>query len=129
MRRISPLLALVLVAVVGCRTWQAADASTPVPRAIAEAPGGMVRLSSRSSHGVELRWAHVSGDSAVGHLVKRPPPGVDWRVAVALEDVISVEQRRVDAGLTALAVFGGVLGALAVWVALIMSSGGITFGG
>ena len=125
--------AVVAVAVVigsACRTWRPANASLPASRAIAEAPGGVIRFSSRSFDRVELRGARVEGDSLVGYL--RPHAGApdeNLRVTVALRDVLTVEERRLSAGRTGLAVAGGVAGVLAVLAGLIASSGGIGLGG
>ena len=124
------VIAVAVVIGSGCRTWRPANASLPASRVIAEAPGGVIRFSSRSFDRVELRGARVEGDSLVGYL--RPHAGAteaNPRVAVVLRDVRAIEERRVSAGRTGLAVAGGVAGVLAVWAGLIASSGGIGSGG
>ena len=122
------LLAVTLVAAAGCRSWRPATPSIPAARAIADARGRTIRLSSRSIERVEVRGARVEGDSVVGQLPARVAAGANPRVAMALADVLSVERRRVSVGRTALAVGGAMLGALAIWAALIGSSDGIELG-
>lgn len=123
-------IAVAVVIGSGCRTWRPVDASRPASRVIADVPGRVIRFSSRSFDRVELRGARVEGDSLVGYL--RPhtgAPDTNLRVAVALRDVLAVEERWLSAGRTGLAVVGSVAGVLAVLAGLIASSGGIGLGG
>ena len=122
------LLTFTLVVGTACRTWRPTTASVPVARAITEARGRTIRLSSRSIDRMEVRGAHVEGDSVVGHLPARAAAGANPRVTVALADIRTVERRRMSIGRTVIAVGGATLGVLAIWAALIASSGDIELG-
>jgi hypothetical protein len=120
-----------LIAGTGCRTWQPVGAPQAVARAIADARGHAIRVSTPSLDRVEMRAARIEGDSVIGRLptAEVAATGASPRVAVALADVRTVEAHRVSAGRTTAAAVGGVLGAAALWALLILTSGPITFGG
>lgn len=121
------IVAITLVAGAGCRTWAPVSTSVPIARAITDAPGGAIRLSTPSFDRVTLHNVRVEGDSVVGRLAS-PDAAADSRVAVALADVMAVEERRVSVRRTAFAVVGDTLGVLAILALLIASSDGISLG-
>jgi hypothetical protein len=65
-----------------------------------------VRITRTDGTSATLRQAAVSGDSLVGYADGDPPQ----RTAIALRDVARVDERRVDADRTGLAVIGGIVG-------------------
>ena len=108
-----------LLTLSACYSWQPSTA--PVPESLAAAKAdARIRVTLVWGNHVELLDPRLVGDSLIATVARNPVPGME-RFAAALAEVISVEVRRIDAGVTSLLVFAvaAVVGtAIAIHVSL-----------
>jgi hypothetical protein len=95
---------VMLCAASACGTWRANQ--EPVPQVIAKPGEGRVRLYRGDGSTLEMRYAHIVGDSLVG---EGGTPS--RRVTIATADVSRVDTRGVDAVRTAALTAGVILAA------------------
>jgi hypothetical protein len=105
---------VLLCAASACGTWRARQG--PVPRVIAEPGPGRVRLYRGDGSMLEMRYAHIVGDSIVGE-GGRP----SRRVAISTAEVSRVDTRGVDALRTAALTAGVILAAAAAVLLAVLS--------
>lgn len=104
-RRLAATLLLSAATLGGCQTWQRVEA--PLPRTLAAVRPDSIRVTRHDEERVVLHGPRIVDQTLFGDRCGDPCMRPETPVALALEEVLSVEVRRLSWGRT---IVGAVLG-------------------